>query len=134
MRNLLVVASLVSVFAAAHVLAEPPDRKALPDGGSIVTSKGAAPGDGGGPWVLVDTAQVNDWVASLHCTSYQGSPNVHYLFSTDGTIATPADSLLIADHTFDIPVSQGNTEKYRYLSFLGQDGGAPYCLVLKNPK
>lgn len=128
MRKLLPLIAILVVWAVlAH--AQPPDQKALPDGGSIVTST-----DGGGPLVTVDTAQLGDWVATLRPRSSCGSPSVHYLFSTNSAPATTADNVLEVDHTFDLPVSQGNTEKYRYLSFLGEDGGAPCVTVYKNAR
>lgn len=130
MRKLLAFSGLFCVLAHA----EPPDQRALPDGGSLVTSNGGPPGDGGGPWVTVDTGQVNDWTMSIKCRSYLGSPNVHYRLTADGGTATSADNVLDLDRTFDLPVSQGNSEKYRYLSLLGEDGGPPSCNVFKNPR
>lgn len=125
MRKLLPLLGLVCVLAHAA----PPDEPVLPDGGSLFSSS-----DGGGPVVTADTYQVNDWVMTIKCRSYVGSPNVHYKLSTDGTAATAADNVLEVDKTFDLPVSQGNTEKYRYLSLRGEDGGAPVCNVFKNPR
>lgn len=116
------------------LLAAAPDDPALPDGGSLVTSKGGLPGDGGGPWVTIDTGQVTDWTMSIYCDSSLGSPNVYYRLSADGGTATTANMLLKVDTTFDLPVSQGFTEKYRYLSLLGQDGGPPSCPVLRNQR
>lgn len=122
------LAALLGLFCVlAH--AEPPDVPVLPDGGSLFSSS-----DGGGPVVTADTFQVNDWTMTVKCRSYIGSPNVHYLLSTDGTAATAANNVIEVDKTFDLPVSQGNTEKYRYLSLRGEDGGAPACNVFKNPK
>lgn len=111
-----------------------PDQRALPDGGSLVTSNGGLPGDGGGPWVTVDTGQTQDWVATIRCRSYLGSPSVHYRFTADGGTATSADEVLDVDRTFDLPISQGAGEKYRYLSLLGEDGGPPSCALFKNPR
>lgn len=125
---------LSCLLFAALAFAEPPDVPALPDGGSLVTSNGGPPGDGGGPWVTVDTGQTNDWVMSIKCRTYLGSPNVHYRLSTDGGTATAADNVLEVDKTFDLPVTQGNTEKFRWLSLRGEDGGAPVCNVFKNPR
>ena len=105
------------------------DFPALPDAGSLVTSAGGAPGDGGGPWITVDTAQVNDWLMTIRCRSELTSPRVYYRLSSDAGTATAANQLLDLDKTFDLPVTQGNTDKYRYLSLLGEDGGPPACNV-----
>lgn len=125
MRKALALTSLLCVLAHA----EPPDVPVLPDGGSLFASA-----DGGGPWVTWDTYQVEDWVMTIKCRSYLGGPNVHYRLSADGGTATTADNVIDLDRTFDLPVSQGNVEKYRFLSLRGEDGGAPACNVFKNPK
>ena len=80
----------------------------------------------------VDTGQVNDWVAAIRPRSWCGSPGVYYLFSSDGTSATSNDEMLDTDSIFDIQIRQGNTDKYRYVSFLGVDGGAPCVSLHKN--
>lgn len=134
MRKLLELLPVV-LIAVSFAHAEPPDQPALSDGGSLVTSVGGTPpADGGGPWVTIDTGQLNDWVATILCRSYLGSPNVHYRFSSDGGTATSANQVLQVDRTFDLPINQGNGEKYRYLSLLGEDGGAPACNLQYNPR
>ncbi len=125
---------LFAAIAVSFAHADPPDAHALPDGGTLVTSKGGPPGDGGGPWVTVDTGQVNDWVATMRARSYLGSPAVHYRFSADAGTATTDDSVIDVDRTMDIPVSQGQGEKYRYLSLLGEDGGPPSLILFKNAR
>lgn len=120
---------LVLFAALAIVTLSATDFPALRDGGSLVTSAGGPPGDGGGPWVTVDTGQVNDWTMTIRCSSRLGSPRVHYRLSADGGTASAAYQLLDVDRTFDLPVSQGNRTKLRYLSLLGEDGGPPACNV-----
>lgn len=133
MRKLLRLAPFLLVLSVAH--AESPDNPAFPDGGSLATTVGTVfPGDGGGPWLTVDTYQTEDWTMSIRCKSYCGSPNVHYRLSTDGGTATTDNNVLDVNRTFDLPVSQGNGEKYRWLSLLGEDGGAPCCGVFHNPR
>ncbi|MEY4933556.1 MAG: hypothetical protein RLZZ403_1876 [Pseudomonadota bacterium] len=129
MRKLLALLPFFAILAYA----EPPDLPALPDGGSLVTSTGSGPGDGGGPWITVDTGQVQDWMMALRCRSYVGSPSVHYRLSADAGTATTSDGFLPVNLTLDLPVSQGNGEKFRWLSLLGEDGGAPTCRVWRNP-
>ncbi len=124
---------LISMFAlglqgcaSAHAA----DFPALPDGGSLVTSAGGTlPGDGGGPWITIDTGQTKDWLMSIRCRSGAGSPRVYYRLSTDAGTARTADQVVDVDRTFDIPVPQGNTDKYRFLSLLGEDGGPPACTI-----
>lgn len=130
MRKLLALLPLVACLAYA----EPPDQRAFADGGSLATSNGGFPGDGGGPWVTLDTGQVNDWTMAIRCRSYLGSPNAYYRLSADAGTATTLDGFLDKDVWFDIPVSQGYAAKYRWLSLLGEDGGAPACIVLRNPR
>lgn len=132
MRKLVpVVLAFLGVAFAAFAYG-PPDQPALPDGGSLVTSNGNLPGDGGGPEVTVDTGQTDDWIATLKCSSLLGSPGVHYRFSTDRSTATTNYNVIDVDRTMDIPVRQGNTDKYRYLSLRGEDGGPPSCRLFKN--
>ena len=133
MRKLALLPLLVLlVVVVAHAAA--PDVPALPDGTSRVTSKGAAPGDGGGPWRTVDTGQLEDWTASIRVDSYRGSPSVYYRFSSDGGTATTDDQLLTTGNIYDLPISQGYGEKYRYFSVLGLDGGAPDVNLYRNAR
>lgn len=107
---------------------------ALPDGGSLVTTAGNAGtgnpvGDGGGPTVTIDTGHTESWVPALRCSSRMGSPRSYYRFSADGGLATDAYELLDLDRTFDLPLTQPNTYKLRYLSLTGEDGGPPACYL-----
>lgn len=117
------------------------DFPALPDGGSKVTpgitlvalTDGGTQDAGVLAYVTVDTGHVTDWVMTIRCSTGLAcatpSPRSYYRLSADGGTATTNYQLLEVDRTFDIPVSQGNTEKLRFLSLLGEDGGPPCCFV-----
>lgn len=110
------------------------DFPALPDGGSLVTSNGGLPGDGGGPWITIDTGHTEDWVPAIRCHASTiicgtASPRVNYRFSADGGTANAAYMLLDVDRTFDLPVFQPKDRKLRYLSLSGEDGGPPCCTL-----
>lgn len=131
------------VFTARATLGA--DFPGLPDGGSLVqpslvvtTLSDGGLSDGGMPSVItVDTARTDEWVATLRCTTNTAlcwggfpSPRVFYRFSaSDAGVARTVDQILEVDRTFDIPVPLVRGAPLRYLSFLGEDGGAPCCNV-----
>lgn len=127
-QRLFFVGLALALFTAA-------DYPALPDGGSLITpslsitvlADGGLQDAGYPAFVTVDTAHVADWVATMRCDSAHGSPRSYYRFSADGGTARAVDQLLDLDRTFDIPVQQTAGVKVRWLSFLGEDGGAPWC-------
>lgn len=124
--------ALFSITARAQFPS--PDFPALPDGGSLCSTAGNAStgnpaGDGGGPSIVCDTGQVDDWNATVRCSSRLGSPRVHARWSADGGIATAVNQLYEVDRTFDFRVLQPGSRKLRYISFLGEDGGPPACNV-----
>lgn len=128
--RLLFVGLALTLFTAA-------DYPALPDGGSLVTpsltinvlADGGLQDAGYPAFVTVDTAHLTDWVATMRCDSAHG-PRAYYRFSADAGTARTVDQLLDLDRTFDIPVTQTSGVKVRWLSFLGEDGGAPWCNLL----
>ncbi len=127
MRRLAPWLMLVAVLAAtALVFLPPPSAQALtfpalPDAGGIVTSID------GGNQTTIDTGQTQNWTMTIRC---EGAQSTRYRMCTSATCdVSLANDLIDPNVTLEIPVTQGNSQKYRYLTIKQDDGGVPYCVI-----